>query len=237
MVSVNRGERVLTEQERRDLVAAYDGGIAFLDQQLGILFDALRRAGVYDHSLIIVTSDHGEAFGERSLMDHGLSVYQDQVRVPLLIKYPGQREPAEVDALASGVDLYPTVMEAAGAPLGRYLAGLPLQRMSGRTTRVVFAESYPEWDTWTNFPRFHRLQRAMFRDSWKFILSSDGERELYNLAADAGENRNVMGEQPQVAAALEALMSAWQKNLAPVNAPRGIDKDTLDRLKSLGYVQ
>jgi arylsulfatase A-like enzyme len=237
MVSVNRGERVLTEQERRDLVAAYDGGIAFLDQQLGILFDALRRAGVYDHSLIIVTSDHGEAFGERSLMDHGLSVYQDQVRVPLLIKYPGQREPAEVDALASGVDLYPTVMEAAGAPVGRYLAGLPLQRMSGRTTRAVFAESYPEWEMWELLPRLRQTKRAIFRDSWKLIQSTTAPQALYDLSTDSGENRNVMGQQPQVAAAMEALMSAWQKNLAPVNAPRGIDKDTLDRLKSLGYVQ
>jgi len=237
MVSVNRGERVLTEQERRDLVAAYDGGIAFLDQQLGILFDALRRAGVYDHSLIIVTSDHGEAFGERSLMDHGLSVYQDQVRVPLLIKYPGQREPAEVDALASGVDLYPTVMEAAGAPVGRYLAGLPLQRMSGRTTRAVFAESYPELEMWELLPRLRQTKRAIFRDSWKLIQSTTAPQALYDLSTDSGENRNVMGEQPQVAAAMEALMSAWQKNLAPVNAPRGIDKDTLDRLKSLGYVQ
>ena len=163
-----------------------------------------------------------------------LSVYQDQVHVPLLIKFPEQREPAEQNALVSGVDLYPTVMEAVGAPVGRYLAGVPLQR---RRAGAVFTESYPALLPWTMFPRFHRIQRAMFRDSWKFILSSDGERELYNLSTDAGENRNVMGEQPEVAAQMEAVLSAWQKNLAPVNGPPGIDKDTLDRLKSLGYVQ
>jgi len=235
--AVNGRGRILTEPERRDLIAAYDGGIAYLDHQLGDVFDTLRRAGVYDHALIIVTSDHGEAFGEKSLMDHGTSVYQDQVHVPLLIKFPGQREPAEVSALASGVDLYPTVMEAVGAPVGRYLAGVPLRRASGRLERVVFAEFYPEWDTWTNFPRFHRIQRAMFRDSWKLILSGDGDRELYDLSTDSGENRNLISEQPHVAAEMEAVLSAWQKNLAPVSGPSGIDKDTLDRLKSLGYVQ
>jgi choline-sulfatase len=218
-------------------MAAYDGGIAYLDHQLGILFDALRRAGVYEHALIIVTSDHGEAFGDKSLMDHGTSVYQDQVHVPLLIKFPEQREPAEQNSLVSGVDLYPTVMEAVSAPIGRYLGGLPLQRASGRLARTVFAEFYPEWDMWSIFPRFHRIQRAMFRDSWKFILSSDGEWELYNLSTDPGEIRNVIGEQRQVAAQMEAVLSAWQKNLAPVNGPSGTDKDTLDRLKSLGYVQ
>jgi arylsulfatase A-like enzyme len=234
--AVDSRERTITDAEQRDLIAAYDGGIAYLDQQLGILLDALRRAGVYENALIIVTSDHGEAFGEKSVMEHGTSVYQNQVHVPLLIKFPGQREPAEQNALVSGVDLYPTVMEAVGAPVGRYLAGVALQRASGRQSRAVFAELYPEWDMWTTFPRFHRLQRAMFRDSWKFILSSEGDRELYDLSTDAGENRNLMGEQPEVAAQMEGLLSAWQRNLTPVNGPPGIDKDTLDRLKSLGYV-
>jgi len=237
VVSVDRGERVLTESERRDLIAAYDGGIAFLDHQLGILFEALRRVGVFDHSLIIVTSDHGEAFGEKSLMDHGLSVYQDQVHVPLLIKFPGQREAAEVSALASGVDLYPTLMEAVGAPVGRYLAGLPLQRMPGRTNRAVFAESYPEWEMWELLPRLSQTKRAMFRDSWKLIESSAASQALYDLSTDSGENRNVLGEQLQVAVEMSAVLSAWQKNLVPVNGPPRIDKDTLDRLKSLGYVQ
>jgi arylsulfatase A-like enzyme len=234
--AVDFRERTITDAEQRDLKAAYDGGIAYLDQQLGILFDALRRAGVYEHTLIIVTSDHGEAFGEKSLLGHGTSVYQDQVHVPLLIKYPGQRKPIEMSALASGVDLYPTAMEAVGAPLGSYLAGRPLQLVSTHLARAIFTESYP-WPQWRDNPRFRRTQRAMLRDSWKLILSTTGGRELYDLSTDAGENRNLMGEQPRVAAQMEAVLSAWQKNLVPVNGPSGIDKDTLDRLKSLGYVQ
>src|SRR5258706_736818 len=143
-------QRTITDAEQRDLMAAYDGGIAYLDHQLGILFDALRRAGIYEHALIIITSDHGEAFGDKSLLDHGTSVYQDQVHVPLLIKFPELRAPAEQNALVSGVDLYPTVMETVGVPVGRYLAGIPLQRASGPLARAVFAELYP----WTGFPRF-----------------------------------------------------------------------------------
>jgi arylsulfatase A-like enzyme len=229
-------ERIITDAERRDLMAAYDGAIASLDQQLGLLFDALRRAGVYEHTLIIVTSDHGEAFGEKSLLEHGTSVYQDQVHVPLLIKFPEQREPAEQTGLVSGVDLYPTVMEAVGAPVGRYLAGVPLQRGSTQHTRAIFTEFYPGSE-WLISPRLRRTERAMIRDCWKFILSSDGDRELYDLSIDSGENRNVTSEQPEVTSQMEAVLSAWQKNLAPVNGPPGIDRDTLDRLRSLGYVQ
>ena len=77
----------------------------------------------------------------------------------------------------------------------------------------------------------------MLHDSWKLILSTDGGRELYDLSADSGENRNVIAAQPRVAAEMEAVLSAWQKNLAPVSAPSGLDQDTLNRLKSLGYVQ
>jgi len=234
--AVDFRERTITDAEQRDLKAAYDGGIAYLDQQLGILFDALRSAGLYERTLIIVTSDHGEAFGEKSLLGHGTSVYQDQVRVPLLIKYPGQRKPIEMSTLASGVDLYPTVMEAVGVPRESYLAGRPLQLVSTHVARAIFTESYP-WPQWPDNPRFRRTQRAMLRDSWKLILSTTGGRELYDLSTDASENRNLMGEQPQVAAQMEAVLSAWQKNLVPVNGPSGIDKDTLDRLKSLGYVQ
>ncbi len=235
-VAVNRGERVVTEQERRSLIDAYDSGIGYLDHQLGILFDALRRAGVYDGALIILTSDHGEAFGQKALLEHGTSVYQNQVQVPLLIKYPSQRAPAEVNTLTSGVDIYPTILDAVGAAGRSYLAGMPLQRVSGQLERAVFSECYPEWDMWTNFPRFRRIERAVLRDSWKLILSTDGTRELYNLAADSGEDRNVISEQPQVAGEMEAVLAAWQKNLAPVGAPARLDKTTMDRLRSLGYV-
>jgi arylsulfatase A-like enzyme len=234
--AVDFRERTITDAQQRDLKAAYDGGIAYLDEQLGILFDALRRAGSYEHTLIIVTSDHGEAFGEKSLLGHGTSVYQDQVRVPLLIKYPGQRKAIEISALASGVDLYPTVMEAVGAPRESYMAGRPLQLVSTQSARAIFTESYP-WPQWPDSPRFRRTERAMFRDSWKLILSTTGGQELYDLSTDAGENRNLMGERPEVAAQMGAVLSAWQKNLVPVNGPSGIDKDTLDRLKSLGYLQ
>ncbi|HEY3441099.1 MAG TPA: sulfatase [Paludibaculum sp.] len=230
-------KRAVTDVERFQLAAGYDASIAYLDYQLGLLFHALQRAGLYDRSLIIVTSDHGEAFGEKLLLEHGSSVYDDQVHVPLVIKYPGQSHPATVSSLASGVDVLPTLAQAAGAPLPRHLAGLPLPSIAATSTRPVFSESYPGADRWQAWERFRRVERAVFRGKWKFILSTNGRRELYDLSTDPGETRNLADSEPRTAAELQALVSAWQKNLAPVNARSGLDSDTVNRLRSLGYIQ
>lgn len=230
-------KRAVTDTERFQLVAAYDGSISYLDYQLGLVFQALQRAGLYDGSLIIVTSDHGEAFGEKSLLEHGSSVYDDQVHVPLVIKYPGQSQSATVSSLVSGVDVLPTVTQAAGAPLPRQLAGIPLTAIAPSSTRPVFAESYPGADRWQAWERFRAVERAVLRGKWKFILSTNGRRELYDLSTDPGETRNLADSEPRTAAELQALLTAWQKNLAPVSGRSGLDNDTVNRLRSLGYIQ
>src|SRR5207245_1085916 len=94
------------------LVARYDSAIAYLDSQLGKFLDALRRRGLYDDALIIITSDHGEAFGERGQLSHGMSVYQNQIRIPLLVKAPGQRTPRVVSTAVSSIDVFDTVLAA-----------------------------------------------------------------------------------------------------------------------------
>src|SRR5205823_715239 len=89
------GRRTLTRNERENLVSQYDGGLAYIDDRLRTLVSALKDRRIYDNTLIMITGDHGEAFGEKGLMEHAVaSVYQNQVHVPLIIKYPGQREGA-----------------------------------------------------------------------------------------------------------------------------------------------
>jgi arylsulfatase A-like enzyme len=75
--------------DRRRDESQYDGGIAYLDACLGDLFKQLMKLGLYDNTMLIVTSDHGPSFGEKMLVGHGTSVYQEQVHIPLIIKYPG----------------------------------------------------------------------------------------------------------------------------------------------------
>jgi len=99
---VMAGRRTLTDTERADLHAQYDGGIANIDQQIGALVDRLEKLERLDNCLLIVTADHGEAFGEHALVEHGVSVYGDQIHVPLIVKYPRQRTPSRVRDAVSG---------------------------------------------------------------------------------------------------------------------------------------
>jgi arylsulfatase A-like enzyme len=107
----------------------YDSCISHLDKKLGELFDELERRGILDHTLVIVTSDHGEGLGEHDLFFHGESLYRTEIRVPLLIVSPGQDRPANVSETISLRDLPATIVDlagqGAGSPFpGRSLAGL-----------------------------------------------------------------------------------------------------------------
>jgi arylsulfatase A-like enzyme len=135
-------QRKVDPDVARCLAAQYDGGIAYLDSQLGELFTELKRLDLYEQSLLIVTSDHGEAFGRRNLLSHGVSVYQDQVHVPLIIRYPGQRTCAVVDDYVSLVDLMPTVLDVAGQPAPDGLAGTSLTRLIPGAPRHIVSESF-----------------------------------------------------------------------------------------------
>ncbi|MGC4050828.1 MAG: sulfatase [Paludibaculum sp.] len=235
---VDEEKRVVTPQEREDLAAAYDSGIAYADHQLGRLFQILRENGVFDNSLIIVTADHGEVFGERSLMEHGVSVYQDQVHVPLIVKYPGQQQRKDVGITVSLVDLFPTVLDVIGAPVPRRLAGITLRKAEHLATRPVYAESYALWQKWGVEERFIDVERAVYLGGWKMVLTTKGRRELYDLTADPNETRDVSGGRPDEAAHLERLLRTWQQNyIKPGDQELGMGQEAVDRLKSLGYVQ
>ena len=106
----------------------YDSCLGYLDQKLGELFDELQHRGVFDHTLVVVTSDHGEGLGEHSLFFHGESLYRTEIRVPLLIVSPRQDRPVNVGETISLRDLPATIVDLAGhgtAPFpGRSLARL-----------------------------------------------------------------------------------------------------------------
>lgn len=225
--------RPLSKHERDHLISQYDGGIAYLDQQIGLLAGKLQRAGILDQALLIITSDHGEAFGRRQLMWHGNALYQNEVHVPLIIKYPGQTEKQVSSQPAGSVDLLPTILEVAGIrPPGTEGHSL----LHADPNRVVFSETfpYPQLLAWNK--RFDRISRAAVSGSRKLILSTKGERELYNLDRDPAEQANVYkrNEAQNLEAELIKFGKASNQSDREVVRP---DKATIDRLRSLGYVQ
>jgi arylsulfatase A-like enzyme len=236
--AIRRLERELSDAERRHLESQYDGEIAYVDFQLGRLFEMLQERGIYERSLIIVTSDHGEALGEHGLVGHGVSVYQNQVYVPLLIKFPEQREPEIVDELVSTVDLLPTVLDVLDLPIPDSVEGTRLAPGASRRSRTVLTESYPGVFLHRAHPRFRRVARAVFAGDLKLIATTAGGRELYDLARDPGEQHNLY-EADVPPRELEDELARWLASRRPVRQGEKavLDDDARERLRALGYAE
>jgi len=231
----------VSEVERRHLLSQYDGAIAYVDFEIDRLLGRLRAMNLYDDTLIVITSDHGEAFGERHLMEHGVSTYQDQVYVPLLIKFPkgctetgclGTREEP-----AGSVDIMPTILDTVGVAVPKGLDGRSLLRQEAAPDRLVYSESYPRGSL-KKYPRFRRIERSVVSGRWKLISSTSGKCELYDLKTDPGEEQNVCQKEAPVSATLRRGLSDWLGKAVPAGRSTApLDRKTLETLRSLGYVQ
>jgi arylsulfatase A-like enzyme len=232
------GKHQVSEAEKSHLVSQYDGGIAYEDEEIGKLLARLRELGAYENTLIIITGDHGETFGEHDLMQHGMgAVYQDLVHVPLLIKYPSQKDGHHSDALVSQVDLMPTILDSVGISPPASVQGRSL-RTSCCDSDAVYSEAFPTPTASILNPRFQGLRRAIVAGSWKLITWSQGPSELYDLAADPGEAHNLYrADDPRTAALVDRLQK-WAATVPPkVDQLGKQDKSTVEKLKSLGYAQ
>jgi arylsulfatase A-like enzyme/Tfp pilus assembly protein PilF len=212
----------------------YDGEVAYVDAQVGRLLAALDRA----RTLVVVTSDHGEALGEHGEPDHGLFLYDSTLHVPLIIRGPsgtgGTPFAARVvTEQVRSIDIAPTIAEIASLPPDPDSDGMslvPLLHGKSRTdVPVSIAESW--------YPRLHfgwsELRSARVGE-WKYIAAP--KPELYDLRVDRAEARNLVHDRAAVAARLAAEIasaSSPPKSDAPAAQP---DPETIRRLQALGYV-
>lgn len=229
--------RPYTATDRQRDESQYDGGIAYMDASLGDFFAKLKQLGLYDNSMIIVTSDHGESFGEKKLVGHGTSVYQEQVHVPLIIKYPGPPEEVVRHDVVSHVDLLPTILALLGEQIPRTLPGRNL-RAFARFPRTVISEHFPCDNLVSLDPRFRAVERAAFSGSFKLISGTSGNREFYDLLADPQEAHNLYRRDLSAASRIESELGSWVSAQSVKRASRAsLGKSEVDRLMSLGYLQ
>jgi choline-sulfatase len=215
----------------------YDGEVAWCDELVGRLVAALRETGILESTLVIVTSDHGEALGDHGEDVHGYFVYEATLRVPLVVRGPGVKPATRVDGVARIIDLFPTILDLTGLGAG-------LQPTSGRTLapalrgeRMTDEPSFAE----SLVPLLHygwSDLRAVRDGRWKYILAP--RPELYDLDADPGELRNLVDQEPARARAMRAgLEDRLRKERTTARkepAESGISPDLLERLGALGYV-
>ncbi|HET9530262.1 MAG TPA: sulfatase [Blastocatellia bacterium] len=193
-------ERKWTAEEVQAEMDAYDGAIAYMDDQIGRLIDELERRSVLDNTLVIITSDHGEEFNEHGFMEHANSLYLASVHVPLVLHFPEKvpankiiREPSTIrDIPATVIDLLgmDDASSFPGASLARYWDGaadpasLDIYPL---ISEVGVARDVPEW-----FPVAKGDMRSLIIDGYRYIKNGDGSEELYDLEADPGEKNNLI---------------------------------------------
>jgi arylsulfatase A-like enzyme len=154
------------------------------------------------------------------------------------VKYPGQNGPRAVDDLVSQIDLAPTILEVAGVPRPASFAGQSLTQ-SVDSERYLYSEAFPPDSPDNLVERFHqRTERAIYHHHQKFIESTKGDRELYNLDTDPEERRNLYSGEFEQASALKTVLDAWKARQPKfVRGPGSTPQRELERLKSLGYAQ
>jgi choline-sulfatase len=208
----------------------YDGEIATADAVVGGLMNELKRLGLYERALIVLVADHGEGLGDHGESQHGVFLYRSTLHVPLLVKLPARMRAGERIVRPVGlVDVAPTLLSLAGvAPPAGGLDGRSLlaEPAEGDPPRGIYAESY--------YPRLHfgwsDLQ-ALYEARWAYIDAP--EAELYDLAADAGQQRNVLAEQRREFSRLRDAVAAIDRPLAD---PENVDAETAAKLAALGYL-
>jgi arylsulfatase A-like enzyme len=199
----------LSKDDIKYLVSLYDSEITFTDEYIGELLNELRNRGLYDNSIIIITSDHGEEFMERGWIGHTLTLHQELVHVPLIMKFPGDKSRI-IDSPVSLIDIVPTICKYLDLKIPNNLDGRVLDLSRGSTIKSgpIFSETFN--------PQIHRPKvtpiafRSVILGNQKLIRDEiKNSKQVYNLSDDPHERDNLSGQHSEQNKRLEALLSKW----------------------------
>lgn len=207
----------------------YDGEVLCADHYLGELVKQLKELGLYEHTILVITADHGEALWEHGFLKHGGALYQELVHVPLLMRFPELSGGRRLPELVETVDIVPTLLAACGIETSLPFSGqnlwpnlrdgLPLAE------RVGISEAPPK-------------QMVAVRVGSLKLIESPGRVELYDLSSDPGETRNLATSRPKDVARLRAArLRELTRRPTASSRTRPMTPEELRALKSLGYVK
>ncbi len=217
----------------------YDLAVANLDEGLGALFDDLRSRGLFEDTTILLTSDHGEFLGEQQLIEHSKDVYQPVLHVPLIVKAPGQSAGKVDENWIGHVHMAALLLPHLELRDPKTVADALVHHRRG--LHPVLSENY-----YTRYhdlaapwgERFRRVRRTLVEGPWKYIESSDGQHELYDLEADPREGHSLLEDRPERAAELRATMTRLLGELRPAPLPgtlTPLGAEHLEAMRTLGY--
>jgi choline-sulfatase len=220
---------------RRDFEAAHDSEIRFVDEKIAGLF---QEFGWEKDTVVVVTADHGEEFGDHGYAGHAHTLHAELVNVPLLVYRGGTYGPKRVPAAVSVIDVLPTLREVVGLPEDPRNEGeslVPL--LTGGTwphgDRALFSELVVLGN--------QEVMTAAIRKRWKLISYQTGEEALYDLARDPREQADRSSELPDLREDLRAQYAAYAKHArkytAEETAEVELDPESVEKLRALGYIK
>ncbi len=237
--SVIKGKKGLLADEYALLTENYEREIQLTGKHIGEVFDTLKKLGFYDNSIIIMTSDHGESFGEHGQMLHGTSLYEETIKVPLMIKYPKKDgTTGSIDFPVSLTGIVPTILTYLGIQMPPDIQGVELNNSEGQK---IISQNYsdPSWkyNQWTK--RFAQDLISFRSGDYKYMKAFGGEDVLFHLTADPDEKHNIAGKNHLELSKIKKKLDGYIRDLQLADSsvcPIGVDKKTIQSLKSLGYM-
>lgn len=235
------GEK-LTQEDREYLKAAYDENLKYADFYLEKFLRGLKDLGVYENTIIVITADHGEAFFEHGSIGHSHSLYDEEIRIPLIIRFPSKfgLGKKKINALVQFVDLMPTFKDIYGLEIKK-------QNMDGKSLIPLFFDEKKEINEFT----LSSLSKPFVEDETRAIALVDQKHKLiitnagnmfFNLEEDPKEQQDIYQESPVLAGYyLRKLSKAKnvcmaRKDLA-IKGKYILDRKTREHLKALGYLK
>jgi arylsulfatase A-like enzyme len=213
-------------------IARYDAEILYMDYHIGKFLEQLKAYGLYDNTMIVVVSDHGEMFGKHGKVGHGDYLYQELIHVPLFVKYPfSEVSPKQTNVPIQINDIFAVILNRLGIEIPQDTqASMPPQIEHPVLAEVFPLEPLSKDGHW----------RAIFDEDYKFIWNSKKNHQLFNLKNDPHENDNLVSLKPnrvkKMLTELNKYLGRLPKPGPPDNVER-LDEQTKEALKSLGYVK
>lgn len=241
----NARAAMATTAELERAARFYDGDVNTSDRYLGELLRQLRKHGLYEDAVIIVTSDHGENLGDHGFLDHQFGLFETLIEVPLVVRVPGTAQPGWSSAPVMLTDIYDTVVELAGVsdvpetPHSRSLlsgsfepARPQIAEYAGANHELIkhLGNLNPALD----LTRYQTAFAKVRIEGLELTVGTDGSLELYDLEADPGRTKNRAGSDP---GAVEALRAVLPQGEWGESTDAEIDEEMRDQLRSLGYIE
>jgi arylsulfatase A-like enzyme len=234
--AIARGERP-QPWYREHCESQYDGGIAYVDAQIGHVVDWLKQHNAYEQTMIVVTSDHGEAFGEKHRTGHANSPYQNLLHTALLVKFPASKKKGMETQPVSLTDIAPTVLAASGTTAPPTMQGVDLAA-ANHASRPIYAETFQNPVAHSPDCPAGCVTKVLIDWPFKYVDNRTSRRqELYDLSQEPQENHNLLATQPELARRLANRLQSWASR-SPVqsNEIKKVNPGIADTLRGNGYV-